>query len=129
MDNVESLSTLLEGFAALARTPEENQVSDLVLRLARMSHQDRTSRAGLAALARLLPVLGTQQIVEALKQPSCVGTTRAALLRHLGERYRRSFSDVWELIDYLKQHEPNLDLDSPLKAARFMPGEGPERRE
>jgi serine/threonine protein kinase len=114
----DSLGHLSMASAALVSKRDESQRASLVLRLARLSHQDRTSQGGLNGLDRLLPLIGSQQIVEVLKQPSCVGTTRSAMLKHLGERYKRSSSDVWELVEYLKQHDPNLDLDGPLKAAR-----------
>jgi hypothetical protein len=56
-------------------------------------------------------------MIEARKQPGCVGATRSALLKHLGQRYQRSFSHVWELVDYLKQHHPDLEaaLDKPVQ--------------
>ena len=55
-----------------------------------------------------------EMLLQALKQPGCVGTIRAALIEHLGRRYRRSFADVWELVASLKEAAPDLDLDSPL---------------
>jgi hypothetical protein len=115
------LDNLAKAFAALAGKRSQRQVSVLVLRLARAAHRARTTPLGLNTYDRLLPLLDTGQIVEALKQPGCVGATRKALLKYLGERYKRSFPDVWELIDYLKQNEPNLDLDSPLQAKRIVP--------
>jgi hypothetical protein len=50
-------------------------------------------------------------ILEALKHPGCVGTTRAALLKHLGQRHKRTFADIWELVAYLKEHHPDFDID------------------
>ncbi len=72
-------------------------------------------------LDRLLPLIGTQAILEALKQPSCVGTTRSALLKHLGKKYNRSFGDVWQLVEYLKQLHQDLGLESPLGRTSFVP--------
>jgi hypothetical protein len=127
-NNPHSLRALSKAFATLPGKRKESQVSTLVSYLARRSHEDRTALDGLGALDRLLPLLGTQSIVDSLKEPGCVGTTRATILKHLGQRYKRSFSDVWELVDYLKQHDPKLDLDSPLQPARFVPRPGEMRR-
>jgi hypothetical protein len=40
--------------------------------------------------------LSTQQLVELLKMPPFVGEARRVVLDQLGNRYRRTFADVWE---------------------------------
>jgi hypothetical protein len=116
-----SLRTLSVAFTSLPGNRKESQVSALVLRLVHMSHRDRTSESGLGRLDRLLPRLGSQPILDSLKHPSCVGSTRKAILKHFSRRFKRSFVDVWELIQYLKEHEPNLDVASPLTSGRSVP--------
>jgi hypothetical protein len=116
-----SLDNLSQAFAALPGKRKDSQVTTLVLPLARVSHHARTSNGGIGSLDRLLPQVSSQTILEALKHPGCVGTTRTVLLKHLGKRYQRSFRDVWELVDHLPVSAPNLDLDSPLRPAQAPP--------
>ena len=70
----------------------------------------------LTALALFIPAaelpscrLSTQQLVELLKMPTCIGKARRVVLDQLGNRYRRTFADVWEFVRFAK--EQNLDLD------------------
>ncbi len=53
--------------------------------------------------------LSTQQLVELLKLPTCVGQVRHLVLDHLGNRYRRRFADQWEFVRFAE--EQNLGLD------------------
>jgi hypothetical protein len=115
------LAALSGAFVALPGKRRESQTSALVLRLVRLSHQHRTSKDVLALLDCLLPQLSNQTLIEALKHPGCVGTTRSALLRHLGKRNKRSFHHVWEVVEHLKQDHPDLKLDSPLQFVPFVP--------
>jgi tRNA A-37 threonylcarbamoyl transferase component Bud32/cell division protein FtsB len=76
----------------------------------------------LTAVASLLPAaepppcrLSTQQLVELLKMPPFVGEARRIVLDQLGNRYRRTFGDVWEFVAYAQQHLPDVDLSSPPK--------------
>jgi hypothetical protein len=117
----DTLGSLLKAFSLLAGRLKQDQLSALVVKLARMSHRDRMVESKFDPLNTLLPQLSTQQILETLKHPGCVGATRSGMLKHLGQRYKQSFSDVWELVDYLKQHDPDLDLDSPLQTKRVVP--------
>ena len=39
----------------------------------------------------------------------CMGDVRRVILDHLGNRYRRTFGDVWEFVRFAR--EQNLDLD------------------
>jgi hypothetical protein len=74
-----------------------------------------------ACLDALLPQLDDAALVELLKQPGGAGETRAALLEHLGKRCKRSFGDVWELVEYLAEAAPELDLDAPLRPVKATP--------
>jgi hypothetical protein len=73
------------------------------------------------ALALLLPAaepppcrLSTQQLVELLKMPTCLGEARRVVLDQLGHRYRRHFADAWEFVRFAKeQHLDDLDFISP----------------
>jgi hypothetical protein len=116
-----SMDSLARAFTALPGKREDSQVAAFVLRIARLSHRDRTAKDALAPLERLLPLAGIQTIIDALKHPGCVGRTRAALIEHLGRRYNRSGRDVWELVEYLENAAPQLDLDSPLPPAKAAP--------
>jgi tRNA A-37 threonylcarbamoyl transferase component Bud32 len=75
--------------------------------------------AGLAALALAAQPLpsrfSTQELVDLLKMPTCVGPARDVILQHLGERYHRPFADQWEFVEYAEKHLPDLDLKSPPK--------------
>jgi hypothetical protein len=76
--------------------------------------------------AGILPPLGlalqplpcrfsTQELVELLKQPTCIGQARRVILDHLGNRYGRGFRDHWEFVHFAHKHLPELDLSSPPK--------------
>jgi hypothetical protein len=112
-----SLRTLAHALGSLPGRRKQGEVAGLILRLARLSHQDRTWKDGSISLHRLLSQVDSQTILDALKQPGCVGTTRADLLAHLSQRYNRPGATLWELIDYLREQAPELDLDSPLRIA------------
>jgi hypothetical protein len=57
--------------------------------------------------------LSSQQLVELLKMPTCIGKARRLVLDHLGNRYHRTFADVWEFVRYAEEHKLDLDLTSP----------------
>ena len=74
----------------------------------------------LAALTLLLPAaepppcrLSTQQLVELLKMPTCIGEARRVILDQLGNRYRRPFADVWQFVHYAEEQKLGLDFASP----------------
>ena len=74
----------------------------------------------LTALALLIPAaeplpcrLSTQQLVELLKMPTCVGEARRVVLDHLGNRYQRPFADPWEFVRFAKEQRLDLDFTSP----------------
>src|SRR5262249_61102532 len=74
----------------------------------------------LAALALLIPAadpppcrLSTQQLVELLKMPTCIGEGRRVVLDQLGNRYRRAFADGWEFVRFAQEQELGLDPTPP----------------
>jgi hypothetical protein len=74
----------------------------------------------LTALALLFPVaepppclLSTQQLVELLKMPTCTGAARRVILDQLGNRYRRTFGDVWEFVRFTREQNLGLDFTTP----------------
>jgi predicted Ser/Thr protein kinase len=58
--------------------------------------------------------LSTQQLVELLKMPPCIGEVRRVVLDRLGDRYHRHFSDAWEFVHFAKEQHLDLDFTSPL---------------
>jgi len=62
--------------------------------------------------------LSTQQLVDLLKMPTCLGDTRRLVLDYLGTRYERSFSDHWDFVEYAREHLPEVDLTTPPKRPR-----------
>ena len=63
--------------------------------------------------------LSTQQLVELLKMPTCVGEARTVILELLANRYRQPFADVWEFVEWAQKNEPGLDFTSPPKRNPF----------
>jgi hypothetical protein len=57
----------------------------------------------------------TQELVDLLKMPTCVGPARDVILQQLGQRYHREFADVWAFVEYAHEHLPDIDLKTPPK--------------
>jgi hypothetical protein len=57
--------------------------------------------------------LTTQQLVELLKMPQCVGESRRVVLDQLGNRYRRRFADAWEFVRFAREQNLGLDFTTP----------------
>jgi hypothetical protein len=77
-----------------------------------------TRLSGLATLllqASQLPPcrFSPQELIELLKMPTCVGPAREVVLRLLGRTYDRHFADLWEFVDWVHEHHPELDLTTP----------------
>jgi hypothetical protein len=62
--------------------------------------------------------LSTQDLVELLKMPTCFGEARKVVLKHLGNRYRRTFANHWEFVRFAQEQHLDLDLTSPPKRWR-----------
>jgi hypothetical protein len=73
--------------------------------------------AGPALLAPNLPPcrVSTQELVELLKLPTCVGPARRVVLDQLGGRYGRRFADHWDFVRFAHHQNLGLDLTSPRK--------------
>jgi hypothetical protein len=71
---------------------------------------DRIAEVDLKALAR---ELDQGQVVELLKHPGSIGPVRRALLRDLGRRAGREFPNLWGLVDWLRENDPDVDLAAP----------------
>lgn len=57
----------------------------------------------------------TQELIELLKMPTCIGDTRRLILDHLGNRYRRRFDTHWDFVRYAEEQHLNLDFTTPPK--------------
>jgi hypothetical protein len=82
---------------------------------------DDEKKALPAILDRLLRGASDEALLDLLKHPACVGLTREAVLRELGRQHERYFRSVWDAVDWLQQHRPDLDLNSPPRIARDPP--------
>jgi hypothetical protein len=67
----------------------------------------------------------TQEFVDLLKMPTCVGEAQTIFLEQLSNRYRRPFADVWDFVEWAEKNEPGLDFTSPPRRAVFAAGEPP----
>ncbi len=77
-----------------------------------------TNRAGsLAALhVALGPApgyLSTQDLIDLLKHPLCIGEARHVLLDQLEHHYQRQFADTWEFVRFARQAKLDLDFSTP----------------
>jgi tRNA A-37 threonylcarbamoyl transferase component Bud32 len=70
----------------------------------------------LPAAVKPLPCrLTTPELVELLKYPTCFGPARQVILKHLGQRYGRTFASHWEFVRFAQEHNLGLDFTSPPK--------------
>jgi hypothetical protein len=64
-------------------------------------------------LGRLAEHCRDQDLVDLLKHPFAVGRARTTLLAVLNKRLNQDFKSRWDLVEWLRQHRPDLDLTSP----------------
>jgi hypothetical protein len=57
--------------------------------------------------------LSTEQLVELLKQPFCVGKARRVILDQLEVRYQREFPDHWSFVRFAQNSKLGLKLEGP----------------
>jgi hypothetical protein len=70
----------------------------------------------LPAAAEPLPCrLSTQELVDFLKMPTCYGEARKIVLKHLGNRYGRTFANHWEFVRFAQEQHLDLDFTTPPK--------------
>jgi uncharacterized protein (DUF2267 family) len=61
--------------------------------------------------------LTTQELVDLLKMPTCIGDVRKVVLKHLSNRYGRPFPDHWAFVRYATEQKLGLDFTSPPRRA------------
>jgi hypothetical protein len=59
--------------------------------------------------------LSTQDLVDLLKMPTCFADARQVVLKHLGNRYGRTFANHWEFVRFAKEQHLDLDFTTPPK--------------
>lgn len=73
--------------------------------------------AGLVPLAHAYsPLPGRlteQQLVDLLKAPICPPSARQVIVAQLGNQCGRPFANLWDFVDWAREHRPDLDLTSP----------------
>jgi hypothetical protein len=83
------------------------------------AHGPLPALASLAVPDAPLPCwLSTQDLVDLLKMPTCLGTERQVILKHLGNRYGRTFADHWQFVRFAQAQHLDLDFTTPPKRAR-----------
>jgi hypothetical protein len=115
---------VLERFLTHAPRPQVRQRAVAVAAaIGTMPGGPLASLASVRTAGEPLPCrLSTQDLVELLKMPSCVGELRRLMLDHLGNRYGRRFDTHWDFVRYA--HEQGLDLDfttPPKRPDRKLP--------
>ena len=59
--------------------------------------------------------LKTQELVDLLKMPTCVGTARRVIIDHLSNRYGRRFDNHWAFVRFAREQNLGLDFTTPPK--------------
>jgi hypothetical protein len=128
----QAVDSLFQAMATLAPVDRSQELSELLTSVERAELSRRTAvvlaaigaPAGTGqplaipailapALERLPCRLSTQQLVELLKQPMCIGLARRVILDQLQNRYRRPFADQWAFVRFAQEHGLGLDFTSP----------------
>jgi hypothetical protein len=65
--------------------------------------------------AMLDDILGTQELVDLLKMPTCFGEARRVVLDHLGNRYGRRFVNHWAFVRFAREQHLGLDFTTAPK--------------
>jgi hypothetical protein len=84
--------------------------------------KQESARSGLAVLAGKME---RDQLIELLKQPTCVGTASEIVLRRLSERLGRPLTTVWQLAAYLAESDAGIDLSAPAQKRALWVRAGP----
>jgi hypothetical protein len=122
VNNPAAWQTLAETLSLLLGRLEPAEAADRALLVARAIGGGASPPTRLCGLAILLQALqpppcrlDTQQLVDLLKMPTCVGSARDVVLQMLGQKCNRHFSDLWQFVEYAHDHRPDLDLTTPPK--------------
>jgi hypothetical protein len=106
----DSIQVVLTGFPP-TRTPAT--ATTAVTLLAGTSCLPMTGLAALALVKNPPPCrLSTEQLVDLLKDPLCVGEARRIILNQLEIRYQREFPEHWAFVRYA-QNELHIDPKGP----------------
>ncbi len=62
----------------------------------------------------------TQELVDVLKLPGCIGVARRTVLNLLEQRYQRKFSNHWEFVRFTREQKLDCDLESPPRRIFFL---------
>jgi hypothetical protein len=57
----------------------------------------------------------TQELVDLLKQPTCIGRARRVILDQLENRYLQKFTDHWDFVRFAEKQKLKLDFTTPPK--------------
>jgi len=108
---------VLERFLTIAPRPEGRRRSVTIAGAIGLSANGPTlSLPLLPAAGQPLPCrLTTQDLVDLLKMPTCIGKVRRVILNHLGNRYGRRFDTHWDFVRYAQQQGLDLDFTTPPK--------------
>ena len=107
------LSALLSGVTAAGKGSWSATAASLVALPAGTS-PPLMALGPLVATVELSPRrFSTQQLVELLKMPTCIGEARRLVLDELGNRHRRRFADAWEFVRFARERHLDLDFTTP----------------
>jgi hypothetical protein len=54
-----------------------------------------------------------QQLVDFLKMPLCQDPARQAIVHQLGRQCGRDFAELWDAVEWLRLHRPDIGLAAP----------------
>jgi hypothetical protein len=78
-----------------------------------LAQQPALEEQNLAALEHMATQMEMPVAVDLLKQPLCYGKARQILLRRVEQLTGQTFPSRWDMVDYLRRHRPDIDLDTP----------------
>jgi hypothetical protein len=103
-------------------SPRSTNLNLLITRHGRRDKMDETGTADASTgddqklTGTTLPCrLATQELVDLLKMPTCIGVARRIVLDHLGNRYSRHFINHWAFVRFAREGGLNLDFTAPPK--------------
>ncbi len=94
---------------ATARTGGKNALQTLGQGLSAVIRELEENVGGGPARYRL----SNQDLVDLLKLPLCVGSPRRIILDQLQQRYKRTFADQWEFVQFAEDQKLGLDFSRP----------------